>query len=178
MASLDGVGILSIQQGCSVRFTELGRVYFAPPQTSPPDVVPYGARSYTMGSQQINVVYAIDNKTRIRWEKIRKSQNFLEGTTVVLALAIIAGTTAAIIMGYKERNHIREVKRKMMDSLQQYRTEFHKKHPPRYPDNVFPPGHGYPGMGPPGTLKRTNSCLLYTSPSPRDLSTSRMPSSA
>ena len=24
----------------------------------------------------------------------------------------------------------------------------------------------------------TNSCLLYTSPSPRDLSTSRMPSSA
>ena len=27
-------------------------------------------------------------------------------------------------------------------------------------------------------LKQTNNCLLYTSPSPRDLSTSRMPSSA
>ena len=26
--------------------------------------------------------------------------------------------------------------------------------------------------------RNTNSCLLYTSPSPRDLSTSRMPSSA
>ena len=26
--------------------------------------------------------------------------------------------------------------------------------------------------------ERTNTCLLYTSPSPRDLSTSRMPSSA
>ena len=26
--------------------------------------------------------------------------------------------------------------------------------------------------------KRTETCLLYTSPSPRDLSTSRMPSSA
>ena len=27
-------------------------------------------------------------------------------------------------------------------------------------------------------IKQVNSCLLYTSPSPRDLSTSRMPSSA
>ena len=31
---------------------------------------------------------------------------------------------------------------------------------------------------PTGALHRMNSCLLYTSPSPRDLSTSRMPSSA
>ena len=30
----------------------------------------------------------------------------------------------------------------------------------------------------PGNMKDTPSCLLYTSPSPRDLSTSRMPSSA
>ena len=29
-----------------------------------------------------------------------------------------------------------------------------------------------------GHLETLNSCLLYTSPSPRDLSTSRMPSSA
>ena len=29
-----------------------------------------------------------------------------------------------------------------------------------------------------GTAEQTNFCLLYTSPSPRDLSTSRMPSSA
>ena len=29
-----------------------------------------------------------------------------------------------------------------------------------------------------GVLQSINSCLLYTSPSPRDLSTSRMPSSA
>ena len=35
-------------------------------------------------------------------------------------------------------------------------------------------GHG---VGP-DTGRNTNSCLLYTSPSPRDLSTSRMPSSA
>ena len=28
------------------------------------------------------------------------------------------------------------------------------------------------------TVDRTTTCLLYTSPSPRDLSTSRMPSSA
>ena len=35
-------------------------------------------------------------------------------------------------------------------------------------------------FGPPGLGKTTlsNICLLYTSPSPRDLSTSRMPSSA
>ena len=48
MATLDGVGILSVQQGCSVRFTKLGRVYFAPPQTSPPEEVPYGSRAYTL----------------------------------------------------------------------------------------------------------------------------------
>ena len=32
--------------------------------------------------------------------------------------------------------------------------------------------------GSPGSINNANSCLLYTSPSPRDLSTSRMPSSA
>ena len=32
--------------------------------------------------------------------------------------------------------------------------------------------------GPRGVGKTTCACLLYTSPSPRDLSTSRMPSSA
>ena len=31
---------------------------------------------------------------------------------------------------------------------------------------------------PPATLLNVMACLLYTSPSPRDLSTSRMPSSA
>ena len=161
MASLDGVGILSLKQGCSVRFTKLGRVYFAPPQTSAPEVVPYGASPYTMGSQQINVLYAMDNETRVNWEKIKKSQDFLEGTTFVLALAIIAGTTAAMIMGYRAREHIREVKKKMMDSLQQYRIESHKKHVARFPGNVFPPGHGYPG-----TLKRTNSAANLTLPAP------------
>ena len=34
------------------------------------------------------------------------------------------------------------------------------------------------GMTPPMATDRINRCLLYTSPSPRDLSTSRMPSSA
>ena len=34
------------------------------------------------------------------------------------------------------------------------------------------------GSGGTGFVVTTDSCLLYTSPSPRDLSTSRMPSSA
>ena len=46
----------------------------------------------------------------------------------------------------------------------------------RYPHavhlNLFSPTHRPPGE------KRSTTCLLYTSPSPRDLSTSRMPSSA
>ena len=43
-------------------------------------------------------------------------------------------------------------------------------------------GHFINDIGPeriyPGDIYLTNDCLLYTSPSPRDLSTSRMPSSA
>ena len=41
--------------------------------------------------------------------------------------------------------------------------------------------HGYQSLMDPATQsfdRNPNSCLLYTSPSPRDLSTSRMPSSA
>ena len=37
---------------------------------------------------------------------------------------------------------------------------------------------GFDGVDNPGLLPFTKNCLLYTSPSPRDLSTSRMPSSA
>ena len=36
----------------------------------------------------------------------------------------------------------------------------------------------YAGAGSGKTRSLVNACLLYTSPSPRDLSTSRMPSSA
>ena len=36
----------------------------------------------------------------------------------------------------------------------------------------------YKPFGDPGAVGRNWGCLLYTSPSPRDLSTSRMPSSA
>ena len=37
---------------------------------------------------------------------------------------------------------------------------------------------GLEGAAPTGVLAGDYTCLLYTSPSPRDLSTSRMPSSA
>ena len=47
---------------------------------------------------------------------------------------------------------------------------------------IFIPAKGHPhpvtGEEMPITLGHEFSCLLYTSPSPRDLSTSRMPSSA
>ena len=49
-------------------------------------------------------------------------------------------------------------------------------------EEVFEDYHGVlspssPGVAPKG-LKSTGTCLLYTSPSPRDISGSRMPSSA
>ena len=50
-----------------------------------------------------------------------------------------------------------------------------------YPKKILIAGMGGSGIG--GRIMETlanynNICLLYTSPSPRDLSTSRMPSSA
>ena len=42
----------------------------------------------------------------------------------------------------------------------------------------YPEGAGGLGINPKYQLLVTETCLLYTSPSPRDLSTSRMPSSA
>ena len=39
-------------------------------------------------------------------------------------------------------------------------------------------GHGYGGAPKGYAVQHSAACLLYTSPSPRDLSTSRMPSSA
>ena len=56
------------------------------------------------------------------------------------------------------------------------------QHPPNHPFDTF---GVVPDLGavlaedPPGDVfGRCRACLLYTSPSPRDLSTSRMPSSA
>ena len=43
---------------------------------------------------------------------------------------------------------------------------------------IFEPSESYLARKHDHVVIRTNGCLLYTSPSPRDLSTSRMPSSA
>ena len=48
---------------------------------------------------------------------------------------------------------------------------------PAQPQSSQPEQGGYPNVGSSG-MNTANTCLLYTSPSPRDQSTSRMPSSA
>ena len=45
-------------------------------------------------------------------------------------------------------------------------------------NRVIVQGNGEQGATTYGPRLRNKACLLYTSPSPRDLSTSRMPSSA
>ena len=49
---------------------------------------------------------------------------------------------------------------------------------PDYPVTVFFTREGYLKKIPPQSLRTAGACLLYTSPSPRDRSLSRMPSSA
>ena len=60
-------------------------------------------------------------------------------------------------------------------------TEMYTDHPDRIPESGVDPRinalYSYED-GPNGTIYIVDACLLYTSPSPRDLSTSRMPSSA
>ena len=62
-------------------------------------------------------------------------------------------------------------------------TQLHAKHVALGAKMVPFAGYDMPVQYPMGVLKehlhtRISACLLYTSPSPRDLSTSRMPSSA
>ena len=57
-------------------------------------------------------------------------------------------------------------------------TEVLLVHRPRYDDWSFPKGKRDGDETDEETAVREVLCLLYTSPSPRDLSTSRMPSSA
>ena len=71
-----------------------------------------------------------------------------------------------------------------LDHMLNLRPEFHDRNT-GYGYSVDPMGHGGVGIGRSGRLYASGSgtqmistCLLYTSPSPRDLSTSRMPSSA
>ena len=60
--------------------------------------------------------------------------------------------------------------------LYRIKKEYKEKEPDTYIDNHSPDKDARPGRKHGG--KRCYGCLLYTSPSPRDLSTSRMPSSA
>ena len=55
------------------------------------------------------------------------------------------------------------------------RKKFKKSHSAQRAIQWF---HDNPGAKVASVAKRFGLCLLYTSPSPRDLSTSRMPSSA
>eukprot|EP00831_Metopus_contortus_P033041 TRINITY_DN26550_c0_g1_i1.p1 TRINITY_DN26550_c0_g1~~TRINITY_DN26550_c0_g1_i1.p1 ORF type:complete len:235 (-),score=45.05 TRINITY_DN26550_c0_g1_i1:23-685(-) len=65
------------------------------------------------------------------------------------------------------------------DAPRKIREEFRKKHPLDEEEDNFPSIEMV--LSKPVSAKKevpANNCLLYTSPSPRDLSTSRMPSSA
>ncbi len=72
---------------------------------------------------------------------------------------------------------------KIADLLGLDALQFHGKEPPEY-CKYFKPNYRvikvlFPSDSPYNTkVSRYKACLLYTSPSPRDLSTSRMPSSA
>ena len=66
---------------------------------------------------------------------------------------------------------LQEMRNKIFAEMQELRTKYSERSA----------GEGQPGKWEGDEEKRwgeVNACLLYTSPSPRDLSTSRMPSSA
>ena len=65
-------------------------------------------------------------------------------------------------------------KKDLKESLQILQTWFS----PSFPVGSFSYSHGLEAMINDNFIKSKEDCLLYTSPSPRDLSTSRMPSSA
>ena len=75
-----------------------------------------------------------------------------------------------------KQSSILQTRDELLDALENYKKKYNDK------DNVPRPSHWSGWNLTPSTIEfwldGDNSCLLYTSPSPRDLSTSRMPSSA
>ena len=70
--------------------------------------------------------------------------------------------------------NFKDVKREVVQFLRSKRTYEHRRD--KNPDKTHPMDIDEIKGGKKG--KKGKGCLLYTSPSPRDLSTSRMPSSA
>ena len=62
--------------------------------------------------------------------------------------------------------------------IEMFSDDLKKQHVPVTHLDWTPPGQGNIAVINALDKIESNSCLLYTSPSPRDLSTSRMPSSA
>ena len=118
----------------------------------------------------------------IYWQK--SSQHNIDwgtskNTSSITQPPMIAYAVERIVQGCKDKKFVFEV----FESLDRYYKWLHKErsddyilsiiHPWESGEDDFIPWDNVMGLDSP-----SKDCLLYTSPSPRDLSTSRMPSSA
>ena len=91
---------------------------------------------------------------------------------LMLALVMVSGTNYA----FAEQEYDYKI-----HPIEEYDLSDHPVfHPREYNTdrNFSSERYSHPAVSNPYHLELLNICLLYTSPSPRDLSTSRMPSSA
>ena len=121
---------------------------------------PINAIRYCLKSQNIDLR---DIETIVYYEKPLLTFERLLETYLAVAPRGVRSFIAAMQVWLKEKLFLKSELKKQFKSLQK---ELVPNIEPHIPEFLFSEHH------------QSHACLLYTSPSPRDLSTSRMPSSA
>ena len=118
------------------------------------------------------------------WKKVQSDLSYAIGANVhrswTARLSVTAADARDVILTAPSRFIASKIRTDYFDTIDRLWRKHDEVAPPRTVKLAGPihTQDGNPAPIRPPAARKGRSCLLYTSPSPRDLSTSRMPSSA